>query len=165
MATEQRSTAWRYAFGGTLVFAMAVSAYTQFALGVLAPLITADLGLTRTQLGSLTTAIFLIGGVGAPLAGPLVDVLGGRRVLAMIFVAGALAWLGIAAAPTYLWMLAAVSLAGFVRGASNPVGNQLIVLHVPPGRRGLIMGISKSGAQIGAFVVGVTVPTAALLFG
>jgi MFS family permease len=163
MATEQ--TAWRYAFGGTLVFAMAVSAYTQFALGVLAPLITEDLGLTRTQLGSLTTAIFIIGGVGAPLAGPLVDLLGGRRVLVMIFVAGALAWLGMAAAPTYVWMLAAVSLAGFVRGASNPVGNQLIVLHVPPGRRGLIMGISKSGAQIGAFVVGVTLPTAALLFG
>lgn len=83
------STGRRMAFGVTLVYAMAISAYTQFLLGVLGPLLTEDLGLSRTQLGSLTTAIFVLGGLGAPLVGPLVDHLGGRRVLVLIFLTGA----------------------------------------------------------------------------
>lgn len=159
------STGRRMAFGVTLVYAMAISAYTQFLLGVLGPLLTEDLGLSRTQLGSLTTAIFVLGGLGAPLVGPLVDQLGGRRVLVLIFLTGATSWAGMGVAPTYGWLLGAACLAGLVRAASNPVGNQLVRLHVPVGRQGLIMGISKSGAQMGAFVVGVTVPGAAALFG
>ncbi|WP_165492082.1 MFS transporter [Egibacter rhizosphaerae] len=163
--SEGRSRAWRVAFGVTLVYVMAISAYTQFALGVLGPLITDDLGLTRTQFGSLTTAIFVVGGLGAPLAGPLVDWLGGRRVLVLLFLVGGLSWAGMAAAPGYVWLLVAAALAGFVRGSSNPVGNQLIQLHGPAQRQGIIMGISKSGAQIGAFLVGVVVPFAAVTFG
>lgn len=154
-----------YAFGATLVFAMAISAYTQFLLGVLAPLITDDLGLSRTELGSLTTALFVIGSLGAPLVGPLVDVAGGRRMLALIFVVAGASWASMAAAPTYGWLLAAACLAGFVRGASNPVGNQLVSLHAPEHSQGLLMGISKSGAQIGAFLVGITAPTAAGVLG
>ena len=152
-------------FGATLVFAMAVSAYTQFLLGVLGPLMIEDLGLTRTQFGALTTAIFVIGGVGAPLLGPLVDSLGGRRVLVTLFIAGGISWITMGLAPTFLVLLIGACFAGFVRGASNPVGNQLIATHAPPQHQGLIMGISKSGAQIGAFGAGVILPPVAVAFG
>lgn len=165
MSVAEASTGRKLAFGGTLVFAMAVSAYTQFLLGVLGPLMIEDLGLTRTQFGALTTAIFVIGGLGAPLLGPVVDSLGGRRVLVVLFIAGGISWTTMGLAPTFGLLLVGACVAGFVRGASNPVGNQLIATHAPSEHQGLIMGISKSGAQLGAFAAGVALPPAAVAFG
>lgn len=165
MSVADASSGRKLAFGATLVFAMAVSAYSQFLLGVLGPLIIEDLGLTRTQFGALTTAIFVIGGLGAPLLGPVVDALGGRRVLVVLFIAGGVSWVTMGLAPTFIVLLIGSCFAGFVRGASNPVGNQLIATHAPAQHRGLIMGISKSGAQIGAFGAGVLLPPAAIAFG
>lgn len=165
MTVATASTVRKAAFGVTLVYAMAVSAYTQFLLGVLGPLIIDDLGLTRTQFGALTTAVFVIGGLGAPLLGPMVDSLGGRRMLVLLFIAGGIAWATMGLAPGFVVLLVGACFAGFVRGASNPVGNQLIALHAPARHQGLIMGISKSGAQIGAFVTGVAIPPIAIAFG
>lgn len=165
MSVAHASTGRKVAFGATLVFAMAVSAYTQFLLGVLGPLIIDDLDLTRTQFGALTTAIFVIGGLGAPLLGPVVDALGGRRVLVVLFLAGGVSWTTMGLAPTFGILLVGACVAGFVRGASNPVGNQLIATHAPRQHQGLMTGISKSGTQVGGFAAGVLLPPAAAAFG
>ncbi len=165
MSIAEASTGRKLVFGATLVFAMAVSAYTQFLLGILGPLMIDDLGLTRAQFGALTTAIFVIGGLGAPLLGPLVDALGGRRVLVALFIAGGTSWLIMGSAPTFTVLLVGACFAGFVRGASNPVGNQLVATHAPAEHQGLIMGISKSGAQMGAFAAGVALPPIAAAIG
>lgn len=166
MAHQTRATpVSTVVFGGALIYAMALCAYTQFLLGVLAPLITEDLGLSRTQLGSLTTAIFVVGGLSAPLVGPLVDALGGRRMLALTFGVAGAAWIGMALAPSYGWLLATACVAGLVRGASNPVGNKLLALHSSEEHLGVLMGVSKSGAHVGGFLVGVIVPSVALMIG
>lgn len=159
------SLTWRVAFAATLTLAMGVSAFTQFALGVLAPFLRSELGLSRAQLGSLTTVLFVVGGLGAPVAGRLVDALGGRRGLVLQFCAVGAAWAGMAAAPSYLWLLGTVAVAGLARGASNPVGNQLVAAHVARGRQGVLLGVSKSGAQVGALIAGVGLPVGALALG
>lgn len=148
----------RTAFGAILVFAMAIGAYTQFLLGMLAPYMIEDLGITRTQFGAVVTTSFLVGSVGAPVLGPLVDRLGGRRVLILMFLSGAVAWVGIGLAPDFTWVLAFVVFGGIVRGISNPVGNKLIASNAPRESQGVIMGISKSGAQVGQFAIGAIVP-------
>lgn len=148
----------RVAFGAILVFAMAIGAYTQFLLGMLAPYMIEDLGITRTQFGAVVTTSFLVGSVGAPVLGPLVDRLGGRRVLILMFLSGAIAWVGIGLAPDFTWILAFVVFGGIVRGISNPVGNKLIGSNAPRETQGVIMGISKSGAQVGQFAIGAIVP-------
>ena len=85
-------------------------------------------------------------------------------MLAMFAMSGT-AWFLIGLAPTYLWLLMAFGLVGLVRGAANPVGNKLILLHAPKATRGLTMGVSKSGAQVTAFLVGIILPTLALAVG
>lgn len=162
---EQQARGGQLAFGATMVYAMAVAAYTSFLLGMLGPLMIADLGISRTEFGLLSTMIFVVGGLGAPLVGPLVDSLGGRRMLLLLFLAGAMAWTLMGWAPTYVLLLVGAVFAGFVRGVSNPIGNKLVATHAVPQRQGLIMGISKSGAQVGAFAIGVLVPPLAVAIG
>lgn len=163
MSMDRRSG--RGAFTGVLVFAMAIGAYTQFLLGMLGPYLMADLGISRTQFGAIVTTSFLTGSIGAPLMGPVVDFLGGRRVLVLMFLAGAIAWVGISLSPTFGWVLAFAVFGGIVRGISNPVGNKLIASHAPRASQGVIMGISKSGAQVGQFAIGVVVPLTIVALG
>lgn len=163
MSMDRRSG--RSAFTGVLVFAMAIGAYTQFLLGMLGPYLMADLGISRTQFGAIVTTSFLTGSIGAPLMGPVVDFLGGRRVLVLMFIAGAIAWVGISLSPTFGWVLAFAVFGGIVRGISNPVGNKLIASHAPRASQGVIMGISKSGAQVGQFAIGVVVPLTIVALG
>jgi predicted MFS family arabinose efflux permease len=158
MAVSMETRGGRAAFGAILVFAMAIGAYTQFLLGMLAPYMIEDLGITRTQFGAVVTTSFLVGSVGAPVLGPLVDRLGGRRVLILMFLSGGIAWVGIGRAPDFSWILAFVVFGGIVRGISNPVGNKLIGTNAPREAQGVIMGISKSGAQVGQFAIGAIVP-------
>jgi len=163
MSMDRRSG--RGAFTGVLVFAMAIGAYTQFLLGMLGPYLMEDLGISRTQFGAIVTTSFLTGSIGAPLMGPVVDFLGGRRVLVLMFLAGAIAWVGISLSPTFGWVLAFAVFGGIVRGISNPVGNKLIASHAPRASQGVIMGISKSGAQVGQFAIGVVVPLTIVALG
>lgn len=163
--SEQRVRGGQLAFGATMVFAMAIAAYTNSLLAMLGPLMIDDLGISLTEFGVLSAVIFIVGGLGAPLVGPLVDTLGGRRMLTVLFLAGALAWLLMSWAPTYAFLLAGAVFAGFARGVSNPIGNKLVATHAVPEQQGLIMGISKSGAQVGAFAIGVLVPPLALTIG
>jgi len=165
MALSMDRPSGRNAFTGVLVFAMAIGAYTQFLLGMLGPYLMADLGISRTQFGAIVTTSFLVGSIGAPLMGPLVDFLGGRRVLVLMFLAGAVAWVGISLSPTFGWVLAFSVFGGIVRGISNPVGNKLIASHAPRASQGVIMGISKSGAQVGQFAIGVVVPLTIVALG
>ncbi|MFC7511968.1 hypothetical protein ACFQV4_23160 [Streptomyces thermocarboxydus] len=54
-------------------------------------------------------------------------------VLAVLFTGAGLALLGVAAAPSYGWLLVAVALSGATQALSNPVTNQLIAAHVSQG--------------------------------
>lgn len=152
-------------FGTVLFILMAISAYTPFALAVLAPFVIEDLSLSITQWGALTGSIFLIGGLGAPVIGPIVDLLGGRRIVVAMYLLLAVSWIAMSLSPGFVPLLIATAMSGFVRAASNPVGNHLVVHHAPLERRGIIMGISKAGAQMAGLFAGAVLPTAAVLLG
>lgn len=157
---------WRIAFGVALTLAMAVATFIQFALGALGPALTADLGLTRLQFGSLSTVFFAVGALASPFVGRLVDAVGGRRVMIALFSLDAVSFLAMAASPSYLWLLAAVAIGGMAISASNPVTNQLVAVHIPRGGgQGTIMGVKQSGVQVGAVIAGVGLPVAAATTG
>jgi nitrate/nitrite transporter NarK len=75
--------------GVALTLGMGVSTFIAFALGSLAPFLRVEFGLSRTQIGALTTTLFAVGSSASPLAGRAVDSLGGRRTLHLLFAAGA----------------------------------------------------------------------------
>jgi predicted MFS family arabinose efflux permease len=155
----------RGVFTGTLLLAMTVGGLPQFLLGVLAPFLTAEFGLSRTELGSLTTATFIVGAVASPFAGRLVDRIGGRAALLTLFWLGIGGFGGLAAATGYWTVVLAVGVAGLPLALMNPVTNQLIAVHLPRGQQGVVTGVKQSGVQLGAFLTGALLPVTALAIG
>jgi MFS family permease len=165
MTAEAVGVRWRMAFAITLLFAMAAGTVTQFAIGVLAPFLTEDLDLTRTQLGSLLPAFFAVGALGSLLAGRLVGRFGGRATVIAIFWLSAAGLAGMAVSFNYALLLLAIAVAGLGTALINPGTNQLIAVHLPRGRQGVVLGIKQSGVQVGATLVGALLPVAAVAFG
>lgn len=160
-----RSAAWRATFIGLMALAMAMATAAMAIVSVLAPFLVSDLGLSRSQVGLLVTAVTGGGAVTSLIAGGLTDRLGGRAMAAIIFAIGILVFTGMGAANNFLWAFGVAAVCGFSNGAANPATNKLIAAHFPPGSRGLMMGIKQSGVQAGLFVAGIVLPPAALAIG
>jgi predicted MFS family arabinose efflux permease len=154
----------RLPFGAVLAIAMGASSFPGFAFGALGPFLVDDFELSRSRLGLLTTLFFAVGGILSLIAGPMVDRFGGRTVMLGSFGIIGLALLAMAGAPTYALLLVCAAFGGCSIAAANPTTNKLVAVHVPPGQRGVIMGVKQSGVQIGAFAAGaVLAPLAAWL--
>ncbi|MGH2698434.1 MAG: MFS transporter [Actinomycetota bacterium] len=144
----------RISFGAVLAAAMGAASFPGFAFGALAPFLVDDFQLSRSRLGLLTTLFFAAGGLFSLVAGPMVDRFGGRKVMLGAFGIIAVALLAMAAAPSFVILLTAAAFAGLSLATVNPTTNKLVAVHVPPGQRGVIMGVKQSGVQIGAFAAG-----------
>ena len=162
---EDRSSAQRIGLAVTLTGAISVATLVPTLLSVLAPLVTADLGLSRSAFGVLVTCVFIGGGLTSVKAGGIVDQLGGRRTLLLLYALGTVTIGLVAVAPNYWWLLGAAFLAGFPGALSNPVTNQVISTQVPAGRRGLVVGFKQSGAQVAQTTGGLVLPPLALALG
>ena len=134
-------------------------------LSTLAPLIRADLELSRFQIGAVATTYFGVGALASLLAGRAVDVLGTRRILSGTLMVTAAALTGIALSASYLMLLSFAVLAGIALSASNPATNAVIVSAMPPGERGTVMGLKHAGVPSTGALIGLTVPAAAVAFG
>jgi len=161
----ERGVAWRIAFAGVLALAMGTGTYAGYAFGVLGPELRGEFGLSRFELGLLTTVFFAVGGPLSLLAGRATDRFGARLVMLTAFTVAASAVLALSAAPAYWVLLAAAAAAGVALATGNPVTNKLIAIHVAPGRRGLIMGGKQAGVQVGAFLTGAVLTPIAVAIG
>lgn len=152
-------------FGAVLVLAMGIGPLAVYALSALSPLVTSALNLNRTQLGLLATIAFIAAAISSGVVGRAADVLSARLVMAVLFLAAGVALLAIGLARSYVWLLIAVGVSGSAQALSNPITNRLISSHIPPGRRGALMGVKQSGVQMSQFVAGLALPSVALLLG
>jgi predicted MFS family arabinose efflux permease len=144
---------------------MASSTAVQFVFGVLARWLLEDFAISRAQLGLLTTAAFVVGGVGSVPGGRLVDRIGGRRVQIASLTLICVSSLIMAASPTYPLLLLGAALTGGALATCNPTTNKLIASHMDPGDRGVVMGLKQAGVQAGAFLIGISIPAAATAWG
>ncbi|MCC5948360.1 MAG: MFS transporter [Nitriliruptoraceae bacterium] len=160
-----RSLAWRMGFGGLLALSMGIGPLVPYILSALAPSIIQDLGLTRTELGTLATVAFGVATLGSSASGGLTDRLGTRRWLFILHAVAGLALVGVAIAPGFWWLAVAMVLAGVPLAASNPVTNRLLGQQVPAGQRGLMLGVKQSGVQMAQAFAGALLPTVAVYVG
>jgi predicted MFS family arabinose efflux permease len=164
-SVRHRDLRWRLSFAVTLLLAMGAGTFMQFSVGVLAPFLTDDLALSRTQLGSLLTVFFAVGATGSLFAGKLVDRFGGRAMVVAIFALSGVSVAGAGFAIDYPTLILAIAVAGMATALINPGTNQLIAVHLPRGEQGVLLGIKQSGVQVAATVCGALLPVAAETFG
>jgi predicted MFS family arabinose efflux permease len=153
------------ALTGVLTFTMTMATFSQFVVGTLAPFLTEEFDMNRTQLGGLVTGAFLVAAVTSPTVGVIVDRTRTHRALTALFLLVAAMYAGASVAPSYLWLLVLLAIGGFAQALSNPITNKVIAQRVPTHSRGIIVGLKQSGVQFGALIAGLTLPTAASRFG
>ncbi|MDP9483373.1 MAG: MFS transporter, partial [Chloroflexota bacterium] len=150
---------------GLSTLAMAVSVFPSLCLGVLAVFMVDDIGMSRTQLGVVAAVISAVTATTSIWLGGLADRRGGRLLLLVVFVAGAVGIAGYAAAPSYPVLVAAAVVAGVCQGAANPATNRLVSETIVPGRLGVVTGIKQSGEMMAVVACGAVLPAAAVAFG
>jgi predicted MFS family arabinose efflux permease len=159
------SGARRGVITGVLAASMAVAIMPVVSVGVLAPLLIEELGITRADLGLLVSAASGVSALTSPVAGVVVDRIGDRTALLLVFGAGMVSLTLMATAGDYAAMAVALGVAGLCHAGSNPATNRVISGRVPHGRRGLITGIKQSGETIAIVLAAGVLPVTAIWLG
>ncbi|MDP9474774.1 MAG: MFS transporter [Actinomycetota bacterium] len=137
----------------------------QQAPPALGPVLIEDLGLTRAQVGILSSAIW--GGMLLTMlpVGLLIDRRGERRIIMAGVTAMALLTLWAAQLSTFAWLLALFILASLGASSSAPGGSKAIAAWFPRSQRGGAMGIRQTGVTVGGLVAALLLPPVAVGFG
>jgi predicted MFS family arabinose efflux permease len=157
------AAASRYRF---VVLALIMGVQTAANIGALglptlAPLIRADLGLTRQEAGAFLSAFYVGGVLTSFPAGWLADRLGVRWTLAggQGIAAGCFALMMLA--PGYGALMAAVGLAGVGFGAVNPTSTKGVLVWFPARSRATVVGVKQAGFPLGGALGALLLPSVA----
>jgi sugar phosphate permease len=153
----------RYRFV-VLALVMGVQTATNVAaLGLpsLAPLIRADLGLSRQEAGAFIPAFYAGSVLTAFPAGGLADRAGVRWTLAAGQALCAACFALMTVAPTYGAMMALVALGGVAYGAVNPTSTKAVLVWFPARARATAVGVKQAGFPLGGALGALLLPSLA----
>ncbi len=134
-------------------------------LPVLYPFIQSEFGLSRTQVGLITSAYAIGFGATVVLAGWLTDSFGVRRVVTVSMLSLTAFTLAFPLAHSFSIILALAGLIGVVASALYPASTQAVMDWFPGRIRGFAMSLKQSGFPIGGALTAVVLPSLAVLIG
>ena len=153
-------------------YALGVTTYTQASaaavtatIGPIAPLLQADFGISRAEVGLFQGAIYFSATFASLAGGRLADRAGERIVLILSGVIAGVASLAIARVGTFPMLLALALLVGLGFGIQHPAGSAAVMRWFPPHRRGSAMGIRQTGVPLGGVLAAAVWPIATGLWG
>jgi MFS family permease len=149
---------------GVSVAALAAGTFSIVAIGALAPELEAHLGLSRAEVGFLTSLVFIGAMLSSRRAGKLTDSFGAARVLGLSLAAFAVSVAVAAVAPTAAVFMVAVLASGVAYGGVNPPTN-VVVAGTLVRRLGFFLSLKQSGVPLGGLLAGVVLPPVAVAFG
>lgn len=124
----------------------------------LIPMIERDFKLNKTEIGWMTSFIFVGSSIIAIPSGILVDRLGSRKVL-LIFTCCLVVVLSCFAIVNNFWLLLILLLLiGVCYGSVTPGTNKHIMTHFSVLNRGTIMGLKQMGVPLGSALGTITLP-------
>ena len=164
-AASDPTTGSELALTSALFFAMMVSTFPEFALGVLAPFLVAELPVGEASIGFAASLMYLGAAVVARTAGRALDVIGARAGLTILYGTSIAALVLLASSRSLLWLLALGLVASAGLGINNPLTSRLIVEGIRDGRRGLAIGVKQTGVKVGQSVAGALLPWLAFSLG
>ncbi|MCV4289003.1 MFS transporter [Pseudomonas capsici] len=138
--------------------AMALPMLVFYAIGALGPYLVVDLNVPEHWLGYLTMSAFAFAALLSLWAGAIVDRLGARRALALLFGICAVAYTLAAIAPGFYGLALAMAIFGVAQALANPATNLLIAQAIPVAERPAAVGFKQAGVQVSALFAGLLLP-------
>ncbi|MBV6288805.1 CynX/NimT family MFS transporter [Pseudomonas aegrilactucae] len=144
-----------------LAAGMALPMLVFYAIGALGPYLVADLDVPEYRLGYLTMSAFALAALLSLWAGAIVDRLGGRRALGLLFGTCALAYALAGLLPGFYGLVIALAICGAAQALANPATNLLIAENLPVAERAATVGFKQAGVQVSALFAGLLLPAIA----
>lgn len=145
--------------------ATAISNIDRQGIGVLKPLLQADLGWSETQYADIMAMFTLLYALGFLGMGRLMDAIGARAGLALAVMAWSLAAGGQALAVTAAGFLIARSLVGLGASGNIPGSIKVISEWFPARERALATGFFNAGTTVAAVVTPLLIPLITVRWG
>lgn len=136
-----------------------------FLLGALAVQIGDDLDVGPAEVGLGAAMLFTVTGVLARPLSRFVQRIGAARGVLISSSLAMAALIGIAAAPSFAVVIAALIVGGLANGMAHPAANLSISRAIGSKRLGLAFGIKQSAIPAAALLAGLAVPGIALVLG
>jgi predicted MFS family arabinose efflux permease len=136
-----------------------------YAISTLGLLLSEDLHFKTDLLGYLIMSSFGIASLLSLWAGGVVDKLGSRYSLIMLFIVIAIAFSLIISVQSFNGLMLAVAVCGIAQALANPVTNLLIAEQVPLKKKASVVGLKQSGVQLAALFAGLVLPSIAFAYG
>lgn len=134
-------------------------------IGVLAPFLVADLGLTKAMIGLAGGAVNLGMSFTALLAGRLADKKGERAVLVAGSIITGIAIIMTSRADSYATLLTLLIFTGAGASSPTPAGSKAIQRWFPAAKLGFALGVRQTGIPLGGFIGALTLPVVASEWG
>ena len=153
-----------------VVIALAVISHGGFSLSgqgftPFYPFIQDDFGLSRTQIGIITSTIFGAATLTSPGLGWTVDRFGVRLMAGGLMVVSGLVVMSLYFTTSFFSILVVAAAMGSLRPVGHPAGAKAIVDWIGPARRGIAMSIKQAGNPILGSMAAAVVPPLAVAFG
>lgn len=148
-----------------IYFSHIVMAMGVYVWGPLGPYLVAELKISWTQLGALTSAIFFLQFVTASGTGIMVDILGGKKMLVISLSCMLGAFVIIAGSPFYFLMLFSCGVAGLGYGMINQIAVKELGFYFFSKLRGTIFGVRQTAVTLGAGIGSVVLPLISVQWG
>jgi predicted MFS family arabinose efflux permease len=132
------------------------------SIPVLYPFIRDDLGLTRAQVGLITSAIMGTSMITVVIGGWLSDTWGAKKILVIVMLYIAIAVLTLSLINSFWTALLAGLLIGIGVGPFYPLTSKQIIDWLPQKTRALGMSIKQTGPPVAGAVAAVTLPSIAI---
>ncbi len=141
------------------------AAFTYTGMGVLFPFIQEELDINRTQIGLISSGMFVGGAATVLFAGWLIDVVGVRRLQTVMLIGMAVALALFSQVHSLLQAVLAAVLIGVSPSATLPAQVKAIMDWSTRRTRGVAMGIRESSLQIGGIIAALLFTYLAVNFG
>ena len=135
-----------------LILSHVVGTTNVVSVMAMAPVISADLGLSAAQFGAFVSAYYGAQAMGSLPAGAITDRYGVGRTLVLAHIMMALAAATLAIADGYLQCLGAMFMMGLGYSMTNPSTARGVLDWFPRARRGTAMGLKQVGVPIGGVI-------------
>ena len=156
---------YRWTICALLFFATTINYIDRQVLGILAPMLQADLGWNEQQFGDIVSWFTIAYALGFLVVGRIMDRVGTRRGFAGAIVIWSVAAMAHAFARTAAGFSAARFALGLGESGNFPASLKTVAEWFPSRERAFATGIFNAGSNVGAILTPIIVPWIALRWG